>query len=159
MVRDRRSRINMNASELWQEYQQKGHMDLSHERYDAWQFGAAPDKLLALVLEGTKCATASLYEGYEFEDEPVPNNMTYSVILDSQNNAQCIIKNSQVIIQPFKEFDEKFAYIEGEGDRSLEYWRRVHIEFFKEEASRYGTEFTEDSLVVGEIFEVVYRIS
>ena len=147
----------MTAEEFWQQFQLETGQDLSKERYDAWQFGASPDKLLQLVLAGTKQATASLHAVYEKESEPLPDSNTYSIILDGQNEPQCIIKNIDVIIQPFKDFDETFAYTEGEGDRSLEYWRKVHIEFFTEEAKRYNTTFNEDSLVVGEIFKLIYH--
>ena len=36
---------------------------------------------------------------------------------------------------PFDEVDEEHAYLEGEGDRSLEYWREVHERFFTEHAT------------------------
>lgn len=147
----------MTAEEFWQQFQIETGQDLFKQRYDAWQFGDSPDKLLQLVLAGTKQATASLHAVYEKEDEPLPDNNTYSIILDSQNEPQCIIKNTAVLIRPFKDFDEAFAYTEGEGDRSLAYWRKVHIEFFNEEAKRYDVSFNEESLVVGEIFKVVYR--
>ena len=147
----------MNADEIWQAYTRVSDEDLANVSYDAWQFGASPDKLLQLVLNGTKKATASLHALYEKENEKVPEKGTYSVILDSENVARCIIKNSKVIIQPYKDFDEEFAFIEGEGDRSLDYWRKVHDEFFKAESSMNGLEFTDESLVVGEIFEVVYK--
>jgi len=38
---------------------------------------------------------------------------------------------------------------------SLEYWRRVHKEFFGEELKENNIEFSEDMLVVCEEFEVV----
>lgn len=147
----------MNDKELWQLYTNETTEDLSGVSYDAWQFGSSPDELLKLVLDGTKRATASLHALYELEDEKVPQKGTYSVILDSDNNARCIIRNTKVIVQPYKDFDEEFAYIEGEGDKSLAYWQRVHTEFFNEESRQCNLEFTGDSLVVGEIFEVVYK--
>ena len=52
---------------------------------------------------------------------------------------------------------EDHAYKEGEGDRSLEYWRRVHKEFFTECMEEAGEEFTPDMDVVLEEFSVVYR--
>lgn len=54
---------------------------------------------------------------------------------------------------PFSKVDEKFAYTEGEGDKSLEYWRRVHIKAFNDELK----ELSEDMLVVCEIFQVIYK--
>lgn len=38
-------------------------------------------------------------------------------------------KNETVEIMPFKNVSEKHAYLEGEGDRSYESWRKVHEAF------------------------------
>jgi uncharacterized protein YhfF len=48
------------------------------------------------------------------------------------------------------------VYKEGEGDRSLEYWRKVHIDFLTHELSEINKTFTENTLVVCEEFELVY---
>ena len=42
--------------------------------------------------------------------------------------------------------------MEGEGDKSLDYWRKVHIKFFEEE---FGDKFNEDMEVLCEEFELV----
>ena len=47
------------------------------------------------------------------------------------------------------------AYKEGEGDRSLEYWRKVHEEFFTEELESIDQKFNEDIKLVCEEFELV----
>ncbi|MGO1528704.1 MAG: ASCH domain-containing protein, partial [Senegalia sp. (in: firmicutes)] len=44
-----------------------------------------------------------------------------------------------------------------EGDKSLEYWRKAHINFFSRELEKYDIEFSEDMPVVFEEFEVVYK--
>ena len=51
---------------------------------------------------------------------------------------------------------KEHAFKEGEGDRSLEYWREVHKKFFRECLEEYGLEFSENMKVVCEEFEVVY---
>jgi uncharacterized protein YhfF len=61
-----------------------------------------------------------------------------------------------VTIKPFSEVDEEFARLEGEGDKSLEYWRKTHIDFFTKELEGEKIEFSEDMLVVCEEFEVIY---
>ena len=57
---------------------------------------------------------------------------------------------------PFDEVDEEHAYLEGEGDRSLEYWREVHERFFTENAT-HDRGFAPDMPVVLERFRVVYQ--
>ena len=56
-----------------------------------------------------------------------------------------------------EKFDIRLANIEGEGDKSLRYWREVHKNFFKRELEALNMEFIEDMLVVFEEFEVVYK--
>ena len=80
----------------------------------------------------------------------------YSVILDSRDNALCVIKDYDVYVRPFKEVPPFHAYSEGEGDRSLAYWREVHTRFFEETLSETGIPFTGDSLVICEKFTVEY---
>ena len=50
------------------------------------------------------------------------------------------------------------AFKEGEGDKSLAYWRQVHEEFFTEWMSEAGLTFTPDSKVVLEEFRKVYPL-
>ena len=57
---------------------------------------------------------------------------------------------------PFDRVSEEQAFREGEGDRSLEYWRRVHEDFFRRELAGAGLAFSPDMPVVCEEFEVVW---
>ena len=119
----------MNAKEMWQAFPDKK----ADDTYLAWQYGCAQDKLAQLTLQGTKTATASSYPVYMAENEPVPAVGDYSIILDSQDQAVCIIQTTQIDIVPFHQVDEEQAYLEGEGDRTLTYWRDVHRTFFEDE--------------------------
>ncbi|WP_398347123.1 ASCH domain-containing protein [Solobacterium moorei] len=44
-----------------------------------------------------------------------------------------------------------------EGDRSLDYWREVHINFLTNELASVHQSFDENTKVVYEEFEVVYK--
>ena len=140
----------MTAEELWQESGLSG-------SYEAWPFGEAPDKLAALVMQGTKTATCSSYDWYEAHNEPIPRVGDYSVILDSNDEAVCIIKTIKVDIVEFNKVSAEHAYKEGEGDRSLAYWREVHSEFLTNELASIHRTFDENARVVCEEFEVVYK--
>lgn len=142
----------MNSEEMWQAFPDKK----ADDTYLAWQYGCAQDKLAQLTLQGTKTATASSYPVYKAENEPVPAVGDYSIILDSQNQAVCIIQTTQIDIVPFYQVDEEQAYLEGEGDRTLTYWREVHRTFFESEMQSIHQKFTEDMLVVCERFKIVY---
>ena len=68
-----------------------------------------------------------------------------------------MLRTTKVSVVPFKDVDERHAWLEGEGDRSLAYWRKVHMEVFGEEFVEADLAFDEDEFVVLEEFEVVYR--
>ena len=57
---------------------------------------------------------------------------------------------------PFRDVSEDHAYKEGEGDRSLAYWRQVHEELFTKWLAEIGLSFSPESKVVLEEFQVVY---
>lgn len=144
----------MTAEEMWSIF--AGENKLRNREYEAWAYGDDADKLAELTLKGIKTATCSAYDLYEKGEEELPQPGEYSVIINSRDEAVCIIKTTKVYIEQFKNISEEHAFKEGEGDRSLEYWRRVHRRFFTEELSREGIEFSEDMKVVCEEFERVY---
>ena len=150
----------MRDEELWKAYCEKEKIDIN-THYEAWGFGGAPDKLADLVLTGIKTATASGYDLYfiEGEEEPLPRPGEYSVILNSKDEAVCIIQTTKTMVVPFEEVSEEHAYKEGEGDRSLAYWREVHIEFFTGEFEETGIEFNVQTKILCEEFKVVFKAS
>lgn len=139
----------MTAEEIWNQSGLTG-------EYDAWSFGDDADKLAQLVKDGIKTATCSAYCFYEMEEEDLPEAGAYNIILDSDDQAVCIIRTTKVYITSFNEVTADHAFKEGEGDRSLEYWRDVHKSFFTEELKEVNLHFDEEMKLVCEEFEVVY---
>ncbi len=129
--------------------------------FTTWHFSdnrRDADELAHLVKTGIKTATSSLCEMYDIDEEDtLPKVGEYSIITNWEGKAQCIIETVEVALIPFREVEEEFAYLEGEGDRTLEYWRRVHREFFQRELKDHPDSFSEDMLVVCEKFKVVYK--
>ncbi len=117
-----------------------------------------PDLLADLVLGGEKTATASAYDLYALEAESLPQEGTFDIILDSQNQAVCIIEITKVSVQPFNQVSAQHAFKEGEGDKSLAYWRQVHEDCFAEWLREAGLTFTPESKVVLEEFRKVYPL-
>ena len=125
--------------------------------FTAWHFGADDDpkmqtELAALVVEGPKRATAGVLAEYEAENESLPQVGDYSVILDGAGDPMCIILTTSIEIRAFGEVDEDFAWTEGEGDRTLEWWRRAHSEFF----ASVGVTINEDTQMILERFDLVW---
>lgn len=145
----------MTAEEMWSAFASEN--DLKNVKYEAWSYGDDPDTLADLTLKGIKTATCSAYYWYENEGEKMPEVGAYSVVLDSKDEAVCVTKTTRVYIEKFKNITEEHAFKEGEGDRSFEYWRKVHEDFFTKELAEVGASFSEDMSVVCEEFEVVFK--
>lgn len=143
----------MDHQQMWDAYCQIANPEAG---YSAWVFGDDPDTLARLVLAGIKTGTASLQLWYEGEDEHFPAVGEYSVVLDSNEEAVCIIRTTKVYTVPFSEVSAEHAFREGEGDRTLTYWRKVHADFFTEELKALNKPFSPDLLVVCEEFQKVY---
>lgn len=149
------------VKEMWERYLESigKSGDNAEFTYTSWYFSdneSSADSLAELVRQGTKRATASLLYSYEAEKEPMPRAGEYSVITDWKGKARCVIRTKKITVLPFEEVTEEMARTEGEGDKSLGYWRRVHVEFFEREMKGFGKEFTPDLKVVFEEFEAVY---
>lgn len=145
----------MNATEMWYEFCADD-PTLANAPHEAWAFGCEPDLLAKLVLHGQKTATTSSYPLYALENEPLPQVGEYNIILDGNDEAICITKTTKVYRTLFKDVSARHAYLEGEGDRSLAYWRKVHQAFFTAELAEVKLDFTPELEVVCEEFEVVF---
>ncbi|RHA52080.1 ASCH domain-containing protein [Eubacterium ventriosum] len=143
----------MSAEELWNEFIQK--YNINENKFEAWAFGENTKELTKLVLKGIKTATSSLYVLYE--NELLPKVDEYSILLDEYGNAKCIIKNKKVEIISFNKITEEHAFLEGESDRTLSTWRKIHQSFFTRCLEEKGMTFDEKMLVVCEQFNVVYK--
>ncbi|WP_243387419.1 ASCH domain-containing protein [Bacillus kexueae] len=147
--------MNKEALTYWEKYWEKQEQLKPEVPVSAWQFGANPDHLAQLVIDGIKTATCSGYIFYEMENEPLPTTGEYNIILNSQDEPVAIIRTTDVQILPMNEVPEEFAIAEGEGDRTYEYWYTSHKEFFTIELNKVGKTFSDDMLVVCERFELV----
>jgi len=124
---------------------------------DAWAFGGTPaqaDELLDLVRRGVKTATSSAFWDYEAEGEPLPLVGRLDVVTDGGGLPQALLRTTDVRVVPFDEVSADHAYREGEGDRSLAYWREVHERFFATYAS-HDRGFSPQMPVVLQSFEVL----
>lgn len=128
--------------------------------FDVFPFGDDPqmaDDLLALILSERKQATATRLKVYELEGfarPPAPGDL--SLVLDGKGEPACVIEATQVDLVPFDEVSADFAFVEGEGDRSLAYWRRVHLAYYGRECAREGSIFDRKELIVCERFKLVW---
>lgn len=148
---------NHSVTQLWEKF--KLDSPNAPHSYDVWAFGSSKkeaDKLATLVCKEIKTATSSVHALYHPETQ-LPYSGLHNVILDGKENAVAIIETTIVDIVPFGEVSKEHAYLEGEGDRSLERWRVVHEPFFKSELKDTKHTFTDQTLVVCEQFKLVFK--
>jgi uncharacterized protein YhfF len=114
----------------------------------SFAFGDGPelaDELLDLVVRGIKTATCST------EDEPNTSTLGERwIVLNGRGEPACVIESTEVTYRRFGDVDAAFAFEEGEGDRSLTYWRSAHRNYFGRQHR-----FREDMMLMCERFRLV----
>jgi uncharacterized protein YhfF len=118
---------------------------------ETFSFGDNPgmaEELGALVLAGTK--TATCWAVSEGELTQLGKRM---VMLDGSGRPAAVLETVELARRRFGEVDATFARDEGEGDRSLAYWRDAHRRYF----TRRGS-FAPDMELWCERFRVVERL-
>lgn len=130
------------------------------EPYQVWFFGNSAemaDELTELVLAGKKFATASLLKTNEIDPSTAPVADGYSVVTDFHGVPRCVLQTTEIEHVRFCDVTAAFAAAEGEGDLSLDYWRRVHREYFEREARQHGFVFDDEAIVCCERFRLLYK--
>jgi len=119
---------------------------------ETFSFGDGPalaDELAALVLAGVKRATC--WAATEGRLTEIGKRM---VMLSGAGEPLAVVETIELEQRRFNDVDAAFAHDEGEGDRSLAYWREAHRRYF----TRRG-QFADDMLLYCEHFRLVERIA
>lgn len=109
-----------------------------------------------LVVKKLKQATATSLWWYEKNNETLPKIGDQYIVTDWSGNAKAVIETTKVEKVPYNQITAEFAKIEGEGDKSLEYWKKVHEAYYKREMEPFGEKFNEEMIIVCEHFKTVY---
>lgn len=126
---------------------------------DIYSFGNTSvivDQLAELVVSGPKRATTSLLRWYGPGGERIPVTGDLFLIVGSECVPRAVARVTRVDVKPFQAIDSDDAWDEGEGDRSLAYWRAAHRKFFEAEGARAAFTFREDDLVVFCRFDLLW---
>ena len=150
------------VEKFWQAFCEENPVVKANEPYQVWYFGNTSEmakELVELVLKGMKTATASLFWEYENKPEEAPIVGGYSVVTDYEGVPQCVIRTTELNVVPFNEVNEQFAFDEGEGDQSLDYWRAVHWDYFSRCCIEIHREPSNMMLINCERFELLYPLN
>ena len=121
---------------------------------------ALATKLGNLVLHGTKRATTTLKRDFDTGKEPVfPSSGDLWLLVDGNGSPLGVIETMRVDVRRYGDVDAQFAWDEGEGDRTLAYWRTAHDSYFGRQAAQEGFVFSNDNLVVLEWLRLIWPIA
>lgn len=133
----------------------KNHTSVSADYFCADEYNA--NLCADLILHGEKRASCSMAYWYSHEGEAMPKVGHLQVVTNWDGEPVCIIEIMSVSECKYSEVTAEFAAEEGEGDKSLTWWREAHWRFFSLECEELGIEPNEDMLLVLERFKVVYK--
>lgn len=119
------------------------------------RFATYHDELLDLVGEGKKRATAHLLLDFEINGVRRREVGDYWVVVDTASNPRYLVHVTDVDVRPFEAVEASFAAREGEGDSSLEYWAKVHQEYFEPQCAVWGVTWSPRLMTVCEGFELI----
>lgn len=155
--------MHKTVENMWFEYldtlNQHELESISKSKIPAWHFcdnKKDADECVRLVLSGKKRATSPSIWELQLTNEKIPEVGDLNLITNWDGIAQCIIQTVSVTIVPFDEVKSEYPALEGEGDGSLKYWRKVHQAYYERVLEGSNYQFEKDMPVVFEQFEVVY---
>jgi uncharacterized protein YhfF len=146
---------------MWMAYCSQAGLDTRTAAPPSWHFCDSredADACAKLVMAGVKRATAPSLWGFAHRGEAVPVVGALDIVTTWEGEACAVIRTTRVAVVPYDEVDAEFAAAEGEGDGSLEYWRRVHWDYYARELD--GSMFAPSPRmpVLCQWFEVVYPV-
>lgn len=152
-------KVSKEVSDFWREFCRLNPQVNPDTPFQVWYFGRTPEeaeKLCDLVLKGKKSATTSLPSEFERKPENYPTLGGYSVVTDFDGNPKCVVQTIEARVVPFNAVDAEFAFEEGEGDQSLDYWRQAHWDYFSKDYLEIGKEPSVEMPVICERFRLLY---
>jgi uncharacterized protein YhfF len=114
------------------------------------------DELLGLVLAGTKTATATLVMEFAHAGEPLPRIGDHWVACDGTGAPRAVLRTLELRIGVAASVDERFAWDEGEDDRSRASWLEQHRRYWRRVCESNGRDWDESLEVVFERIRVVW---
>lgn len=115
------------------------------------------DECVELVKKSIKKTTSSSLLGLQYRKEKLPKIGDFMVITNWAGKAQCIVRTTSVRLKPYFSIDSAYAKLEGEGDKSLNYWKKAHWDYYTRELEPFGRVPRESMIVVCQEFEKVFE--
>jgi uncharacterized protein YhfF len=114
--------------------------------------GESRNKLISLILDGNKRATAGTLEwDYVAENEPIESVGEKLAVLDNENRHIATIQATRVEVKRFADVPTEFALAEAEGDLSGDDFRASHFAFW----SKLGLDIKDETEIVLVYFDLI----
>ncbi len=118
-----------------------------------WEHARA---IAPLVRNGTKTATGDLVWSNEADGKPGPRPGDLWIVMAGPDEPVCIVEVTEVSVFPYDEVPDEYAWEGGEGDRTVQYWRRIYWKLIVSECKRIGREPDVKAPLSMERFRLVY---
>ena len=89
------------------------------------------DELLEAVISGPKRATAALVAEFADGDEELPRIGSHWICCDGSGRPRLVMRSMELRVGPVNSVDEAFAYDEGEGERTRDWWLDAHSGYWQ----------------------------
>ncbi len=109
-----------------------------------------------LVLRDEKRATCGLAHWIDSGQERMPQVGDLLIVQNWNRDPVALVELIAVNRLPFHAIDADFAAAEGEGDKSYDWWREVHWDFFAREFEEIGGLMRDDVEIVTERFRRIW---
>lgn len=152
-------KIDLSVLELWKHFIQMNSKFRNRTRPQSWHFcdnKIDANECAELVVNNIKQATSTSMWWYETNDHAFPTIGDLSIITNWEKKAKAIIQTSKIEKVPFNKITREYAEIEGEGDKSLAYWKRVHWDYYTREMKEICQKPYNEMLIICEQFETIW---
>ena len=109
-----------------------------------------------MVVKKIKQATSPSVWWFEKNNIDIPQIGELAIVTNWDNEPKAIIRTKKVEIVKYKNITALYAFIEGEGDKSLAYWKKVHWDYYTDEMKEFVEYPTEEMEIVCEYFETIW---
>ena len=150
---------NPNIQKYWKEFLREHPENPIQKLPEVYYFGDNEydaNTLADLVVKQIKRATATSLWWFKQNNQKLPQPGDQAIATDWYGNPKAIIETTKIAPTPFRKVTAEFARIEGEGDLSLKYWRKVHEAYYQREMEPFGEKFHKDMIIICEHFKVIY---
>lgn len=93
---------------------------------------------------------------FALNDESFPKVGDQYIVTDWFGVAHCIIGTTKLTKIRFGDITAEHAWLEGEGDKSLSYWKDVHKAYYQRQFQGSQYIFNDDMEIIFEEFKVVF---